>query len=184
MFISPKVAINEGWITYRDLDDNIEAWEANKFISPNAIDFPLSTVYTIASDNAFIVAEEGKMMRGGVVHSPVVDRQTEKEYWNLAANSVYDCLSDMYVRIPDGVACQLIIRSTLSRNGLFITSGLYDQGYQGSIGFALHNRCGLAKIGVDTRVGQIIFTEAQTSGKLYEGGYNHAAGTLAHQEEN
>lgn len=176
MFISPRVAIENGWIKYRDFSD-YDHWTTANFVSPNAIDFPLSKVFSIAEANAFIVAEEGKVMRGGAPFNPVTDRATGKDYWNLAGNSVWDCLSDMYVDVPDGVACMLITRSTLSRNGLFLTSGLYDSNFQGSIGCALYNNCsGIAKIGVDTRIGQIIFVESNNEGG-YKGGYNHQPGS-------
>ena len=182
MFISPKTAIEEGWITHPNCT-KLTDWSSNKFLNPNAIDFTLDKVFTIREDNAFIIDEENKMMRGCDEHRTIVDRATSKEYWNMAGDSVYDCMSDLYVEVPDGVACELIIRSTFSRNGIFLTSGLYDTGFKGNIGFALHNRCaGILKVGAGTRIGQIKFVESNSVG-VYAGQYNHAAGTLApHQE--
>ena len=178
MFISPKTAIQEGWVTHPNCKV-IEDWFDHKFLNPNALDFTLDAVYTIASANAFIIDEENKMMRGGAPHLPIADRVTSKEYWFMKGKSVYDCMSDLYVEVPEGVACQLIIRSTFSRNGLFLTSGLYDSGFKGNIGFAIHNNCeGIMKVGVGTRIGQIIFVESASEG-VYAGQYNHEAGTAA-----
>ena len=106
----------------------------------------------------------------------IVDRASGVEFWHLPADCVVDGMSNITVDLPTGVACELIIRSTFNRNGIFLTSGLYDSGYQGPIGFAVHNRSGKAKIGVGTRIGQIKFV-ASDSNELYAGGYNHEAAT-------
>lgn len=174
MFINPKTAISEGWIT--------GIVDPEKQVQPNAIDFTIDKVFSIAVGNAFVISEAGKVMRGGATFLPVKDRSSGLEFWNFKEGTMWDCLSDVYVKVPDGVACMLVARSTFTRNGLFLTSGLYDSGFEGHVGFVLHNRAGLAKVGVGTRCGQIIFIEAQNAGQ-YAGGYNHEAGTLAHQEE-
>lgn len=174
MFIDPRQAIDNGWIS------GIKNLE--KQLQPNAIDFTLDKVFTVASNNDFIISEDGKQMRGGSSFEAVKDRRSEKMFWTLYENSLWDCLSDVYVDVPNGVACMLIARSSFIRNGLFLTSGLYDSGFKGHIGFVLHNRAGFAKVGVGTRIGQVIFVESQNA-KTYSGGYNHEVGTLAHQEK-
>jgi len=166
MFISPEVAIDNGWIK-----GDIQL----KNVQPNAIDFTLDKLYTIDDAAPFVINEENKRMRGGE------EVQTSKEsgitdydgkyYWTLKPHTTYDFMSDFYVEIPEGVACQLVIRSTLNRNGLFLTSGLYDSGFKGHIAGAIHNRSGFAFIEPGTRVGQIIFVESKNAG-MYAGGYN------------
>ena len=177
MFINPKTAIKEGWVT------GIANPEVQ--VQPNAIDFTLDHLYTIA-DKPFVISEGGKSMRGGepVEAYPGLVRPGVEgaEHWNLHASRVYDGMSDMYVELPEGVAAMLIIRSTFNRNGLFLTSGLYDSGYKGHLGFALHNRATApALIAPGTRVGQVIFVSSDSAG-MYAGGWNHDAGTH-HSEE-
>lgn len=167
--ISPKVAIEKGWIK------GIENPE--KQIQPNALDFTIDNLFKIDEDKPFIISEESKTMRGGDKVDPV------EGYWELDGHSVYDGLSNIYVDLPEGVACKLIIRSTFNRNGVFLTSGLYDSGYKGSIGFAIHNRSGKAFIAPGTRVGQIEFYASDKNGK-YEGGWNHEEGTHWSESEN
>lgn len=175
MFINPKIAISEGWITgIRDEEVQVQ---------PNAIDFTLDRLFTIHSTNGFHISEEGKQMRGGSELTPLHDRREGVDYWRLDPNSVYDGVSDIYVKLPDGVAAMLIIRSTLNRNGLFLTSGLYDSGFEGHIGFALHNRSGYAYVGTGTRVGQIIFVQSENA-LMYAGGWNHTEGTHHSDAEN
>ncbi|MHA2402138.1 MAG: dCTP deaminase domain-containing protein, partial [Candidatus Kariarchaeaceae archaeon] len=150
----------------------------------NAIDFTADKAFDVA-DNDFYVSESSKLMRGG---EPIEPRTTFYEStlrasWIIPGRSMIDCLSDMYVDLPEGVAAQLVIRSTLSRNGLLLTSGLYDSGFKGHIGFLLHNLHEHdAVVAHGTRVGQIIFVSSDSAG-TYAGGYNHELGTdLEYQE--
>lgn len=175
MFINPKVAIEQGWVSGIN-NQNVQ-------VQPNAIDFTLDRLFNI-NDNEFIVCKdpanankEMKQMRGGAELAPSPDRRTGVQFFNLDTGS-YDMLSDVFVELPDGVAAMLVTRSTFVRNGLFLVSGLYDTGFKGHVGCVLHNMLGAAKVEKGTRVGQIIFIEASSAG-VYAGGYNHAAGTAA-----
>lgn len=170
MFINPRVAIQEGWITGIANEE--------KQVQPNAIDFTLDKLFHI-NETPFVISEYGKQMRGTAPYHAITDRASELPYWRLKSNSVYDAMSDMYVTVPEGAAAMLIIRSTFNRNGIFLTSGLYDSGFQGHIGFCLHNRSGAeARVFQGTRVGQIIFVESKTA-LMYSGGWNHEQGTFS-----
>jgi len=167
MFIKPTVAIDNGWIKGNFTDKNIQ---------PNAIDFTLDKLFTLNNSKPFRISEEGKEMKGGneVFASP--DVITNIAYWRLDGHTTYDGMSDFYVDIPEGVAAMLIVRSTFNRNGIFITSGLYDSGYKGHCGFAIHNNSGYAYISPKTRIGQIIFVESD-SASMYNGSWNHKDGS-------
>lgn len=180
MFISPKTAIENGWIkgiTNEQLQ-----------IQPNAIDFTLDRLFFGNGDD-FIISKdpmnpskELKQMRMMSESLPIEDRRTGVNLFHIEPSSVYDGMSNMYVEIPEGVVAQLVIRSSFNRNGIFLTSGLYDSGYKGHIGFALHNRSwGRAKIEIGTRIGQITFADSTNVG-TYKGGWNHQQGT--HFSEN
>lgn len=181
MFINPKIAIEKGWIKFPNwMDENFR----NKCIQPNAIDFTLDKVFTVSVNDDFVISETTKKMRGNSILEPRVmtlmsgqQRFDGQPGWELC-DGLYDCLSDFYVDLPDGVAAMLVPRSTFVRNGLFWTSGLYDSGFKGHIGGILHNRAGVACIKPNTRVGQIIFIQSDSAG-LYSGGWNHDAGTNA-----
>lgn len=175
MFISPKIAITEGWITKTGYD-SYDDWNDAKYVSPNAIDFTLDKLFTIHEHNIFRIDENSKLMRGGDEVTTTNDPRFNKDYWNLSPHTSYDGMSDFYVNIPEGVAAMLIVRSTFNRNGIFITSGLYDSGFQGHCGFAIHNNSGAAQVAPNTRIGQIIFVESEST-KMYSGGYNHKSGS-------
>lgn len=180
MFINPKVAIAEGWIT------GIENQDVQ--VQPNAIDFTLDRLFYSNADT-FVISKdpnnpfkELKQMRSMEEHYPIPDRRyPDIHFFHIQPKHYYDALSNVYVDIPQGVAAQLIIRSTFNRNGMFLTSGLYDSGYKGHVGFGLHNNSiGVSKIQQGTRIGQIIFIKSDNAG-VYSGGYNHEQGTGAVQ---
>lgn len=180
MYISPKIAIQNGWIK-GIVDEQLQ-------VQPNAIDFTLDRLF-FANKDEFIISKdpanpkkELKHMRLLTESLPVEDRRTGVKLFNIEPSSVYDGMSNVYVEVPEGVVAQLIIRSSFNRNGIFLTSGLYDSGYKGHIGFALHNRSlGKAKIEIGTRIGQITFAQSANAG-TYKGGWNHEQGT--HFSEN
>lgn len=171
MYINPKLAIENGWIS------GVKNPEIQ--CQPNAIDFTVDRLFTIDKNTDFIISEDGKQMRSSSelnsTDCPGPD-DCRMSGWELQPGTVYDGMSDISVDLPEGVACELIIRSTFNRNGLFLTSGLYDSGYKGPIGFALHNRSGKSFLAPGTRIGQIKFIATDKAG-LYAGGYNHDAGT-------
>jgi deoxycytidine triphosphate deaminase len=74
------------------------------------------------------------------------------------------------INVGEGEAGWVITRSTLNRNGLFITSGLYDSGYHGVMAGVLHVTVGPAKIKKGTRIGQYLSFNAESL-KLYDGSY-------------
>ena len=167
MFISPKTAIDEGWITgITNLEEQIQ---------PNAIDFTLDRLFSINNDQIFIINETTKKMRGGKEILPHSESFDNNDYWSLEPNECYDGMSNCYVKIPKGVAALLIVRSTFNRNGIFITSGIFDSQFSGNIGFAIHNRSGKSLISPGTRIGQIVFIESDSVGG-YKGQYNTERG--------
>jgi len=170
MLINPETAIQNGWITHPECD-TMDDWTERKFLGTNAIDFTIDDLHSIDAHTEFVISNDAKTMRGGseqFVNSSL--------YWTLNANTSYDGMSDMHVNVPEGVACELIIRSSFNRNGIFLTAGVFDSGYSGAIGFALHNMSGLASIRRGTRIGQIKFIQSNSNG-VYAGGYNHLPGT-------
>lgn len=167
MFINPKVAIEKGWVKFPDY---VSEEFKEQCIQPNALDITVDHIFTVNNDTIFQISEDKKAHRGGGKLATDSSNQ-----WYLHSKQSYDIMSDFYVDLPEGVAAQLIIRSSFNRNGLFITSGLYDSGFKGNIGMMLHNMSGPAQITKGTRVCQLIFVSSDSS-KVYAGGYNTAEG--------
>lgn len=188
MFISPQTAIDSGWIKRAD-GTEITA----DYIQPNAIDFTIDRVFTsqlsavpfkVADVNVDGVVKTVKQFPEFEELTPSEDADPKYDrvpLFYLPNGASYDFLSDFYVELPEGVAALLIVRSTFNRAGVFVTSGLYDSGFKGNIGAALHNNGNTsAFVGKGTRVGQIIFVKSESVGS-YTGGYNIEAGEVAAQ---
>ena len=73
------------------------------------------------------------------------------------------------ISVGEGEAGWVITRSTLNRNGLFLTSGLYDSGYNGVMAGVLHCN-GPARIMKGTRIGQYLSFDAESLSS-YDGDY-------------
>lgn len=155
-------------------------------VQPNAIDFSLDQLFhkeptfTYLSNDKSVVkhknhtpveltdAYTARLLNSAQIESLEPDQVTG---WLLQPNMIYDGLSSVYVKVPEGMCALIVGRSTLNRNAVLLTSGLYDSGFEGNIGFALHNRLGTTFIEKGTMVGQIIFFDAETA-HMYKGHYN------------
>jgi deoxycytidine triphosphate deaminase len=129
---------------------------------PNAVDLRVSKIFKM--DGQFLISEDKKVHR--TTEELIPD---EKDWWSLDTG-VYEIVMENIVSVGEGYAGFVITRSTLNRNGVFITSGLYDSGYHGVMAGALHVRGGKTYIKKGTRVGQFIMFEAETL-SLYDGSY-------------
>lgn len=130
---------------------------------PNAVDLRLGKVFAIKED-AFEISNEHKKHRGSVELEPDADG-----YYNLDPGS-YEVVMENIIRVGDDEAGWVITRSTLNRNGCFLTSGLYDTGYHGVMAGVLHVRVGKARIKQGTRVGQYLSFNSEAL-HHYDGSY-------------
>ncbi len=140
-----------------------------KCIQPNAIDIRISAITRIGS-NKIQLSEHYREHRDKLVEQKYLSANTDGEYWDLTRGS-YEFETDHWVKIPDGICGWIVPRSTLNRNGVFISSGLYDSGFENYIGGVMHVMTGTLQLFVNTRIGQFITTRAETN-HLYDGAYN------------
>ncbi len=167
MFISPKVAIQEGWVKFPTwMDETFQ----QKCIQPNALDITCDRLFAINQENTFVLSETTKQMRGSY------EQYAYSDWWDMQPHTCYDMMSDFYVSVPAGVAGIFVTRSTLNRNGLQVTSGIWDSGFVGNLGGVITNNSGITKLAPHTRVCQLAFIKSEDSGILYAGGYNTKQG--------
>ena len=131
-------------------------------VQPNSIDLRVESILQLAS-KPFKISEKEKQHRGS---EPV---RIENGYFYLE-NGTYEIIMEGLIEIGPDEAGFVITRSTLNRNGLFITSGLYDSGYHGVMAGALHVTGGPAYIKRGTRVGQFLLWKAESLAQ-YDGDY-------------
>jgi len=133
-------------------------------IQPNAVDLRVAKVFDIVKNKTFLIDEDKKIHRGSNEITPDKDG-----YWHLSEGT-YEIVMENIITVGQGEAGWVITRSTLNRNGVFITSGLYDSGYSGVMAGAMHITCGPMIIKKGTRVGQFLLFKSETL-KLYDGDY-------------
>lgn len=141
-------------------------------VQPNAVDLRLGKVFKI-SNNLFTIDEEQKVHRGA--EPSVLDTDG---YYTLEVGQ-YEVIMENEIEVGPDEAGFVITRSTLNRNGCFLTSGLYDTGYKGVMAGVLHVNCGPMRIKPGTRVGQYLNWKAEALSK-YDGDYGKGK---AHDEK-
>lgn len=182
MFISPRVAYEEGWITNLSNPD--------RQIGSDGIDLTISKVYQVSTSLRSVITE----CKSTTVHrdlTPVVPQPicetTVSQYlinqlhldpqlkMYFLTDGVYDVEFNEYVKLPQGVAAILCLRSTFVRAGHKMFSGLYDQGFENHAGAVFHCT-GPCSVEENARMAQIVFVRSEGSGELYAGGYNYKVG--------
>jgi deoxycytidine triphosphate deaminase len=136
---------------------------ANGDVQPNAVDLRLGKVFKI-KDNVFTIDEDQKVHRGSEEFEPWSDG-----YYYLTPGS-YEVVMENEIHVGPDEAGFVITRSTLNRNGCFLTSGLYDTGYNGVMAGVLHVNCGIMRIKPGTRIGQYLNWKAEAVSS-YDGDY-------------
>lgn len=131
---------------------------------PNAVDLRLDKVYKIKKD-VFEISNEHKKHRG----TDYELKPDHQGYFFLEPGS-YEVVMSNIIHVGENEAGWVITRSTLNRNGLFLTSGLYDSGYHGVMAGVLHVGIGPARIKKGSRVGQFLLFEAESLSS-YDGDY-------------
>lgn len=135
----------------------------NEDVQPNAVDLRVAKIMKI-NTKPFLIDEERKVHRGS--NELFVE---EDGYWRLEPGS-YEIIMENTIEVGMGESGFVITRSTLNRNGIFITSGLYDSGYHGMMAAALHVGVDVAYIKPGTRVGQYLCFASETL-SAYDGDY-------------
>ena len=132
-------------------------------IQPNAVDLRLGKVFRI-NPETFYIDESEKVHRGSTEVLP-----DAAGYFDLQPGH-YEVVMENEIHVAEGEAGWVITRSTLNRNGVFLTTGLYDSGYNGVMAAVMHVNVGHMRIQKGTRIGQYLCVEAESL-HLYDGDY-------------
>lgn len=131
---------------------------------PNATDLRVKEIFQILPQT-FTITEDEKHHRGSV---PV--RPDNLGFYTLMAGTSYEVIMENIITVGPGEAGWVVTRSTLNRNGVYLTSGLYDSGYNGVMAAVMHVTSGPMRIKAGTRVGQYLSFDAEAL-HSYEGSY-------------
>lgn len=133
-------------------------------VQPNAVDLRLGKIFPIKKE-MFEISNEHKKHRG-----TEEALQPDADGYYLLEPGEYEVVMENIINVGEGEAGWVITRSTLNRNGLFLTSGLYDSGYHGVMAGVLHVTVGPARIKEGTRIGQYLNFNAEAL-HSYDGDY-------------
>ena len=136
-------------------------------VQPNAVDLRLGKVYAIKWERPFEISNEYKIHRGSIEIMP-----DQQGFYNLGPGS-YEVVMENEVDMAEDEAGWVITRSTLNRNGIHLTSGLYDSGYKGVMAGVMHiagNQLTKTRIKQGTRIGQFLCFKAEALSS-YDGDY-------------
>lgn len=132
-------------------------------VQPNAVDLRLGKVLMIRP-STFTITEDEKIHRGAAELQP-----DNNGYFVLPQGS-YEVVMENIIEVGEGEAGWVITRSTLNRNGVHLTSGLYDSGYRGVMAATMHVNAGPMRIKKGTRIGQYLSFNSESL-HMYDGSY-------------
>jgi len=132
-------------------------------LQPNAVDLRLGKVFAM-KPRMFTLDEDQKIHRGSE------ELVVEADGYYLLKEQSYEVIMENEIHVGEDEAGFVITRSTLNRNGCFLTSGLYDTGYHGVMAGVLHINGGRVRIKPGTRIGQFITWKAEALSS-YDGDY-------------
>lgn len=153
MIISPKTIVGEQIVS--------QLLSIENQVQQNGIDLTIANIQKMAGIC--------QLYRDSRKTPELEDVDFDENECVLLYPGTYDVTFNEYVAIPNEMCAQIIQRSTLNRTGNFITSGLYDAGFENHIGCVLHvtNPISLQR---GARLAQIVFSVAE-EGELYNGIY-------------
>lgn len=135
----------------------------DKDIQPNAVDVRVGRVFRIHG-GTFTLSEDVKG------HLEKEEIQPVDGYYNLVPGR-YDIVMQNEVEVSENECGWIVPRSTVTRNGFFIVSGLYDSGYKGVVGGCLHAWMPM-KLQQGVRIAQFVTANAEMLNK-YDGDYGN-----------
>ena len=142
---------------------------------PNAVDLRLSKVHRI-NYKIFELSEDKKVHRGSEQMWP------DESGWYYLLPGHYEVIMENIINVGENEAGWVITRSTLNRNGVFLTSGLYDSGYHGAMAAVLHVTIGPLHVKQGTRIGQYLSSDSESL-TTYNGSYGFDSTGKPKQDE-
>lgn len=141
-------------------------------VQPNAVDLSVCRVFKMEGD-CKLLGDNTKIHRSHVCIEP-------QDGVYVLEPGVYEVQLNETIEVGENECGYVIVRSTLSRNGITLSSGLYDSGYKGPMSVLMTVTCGKLTIEKGTRIGQYLNFHCK-SVKLYNGSYGFGKSDLANK---
>lgn len=137
-------------------------------VQPNGVDLRVDKIYQI-SGHAHL-GEDSKMNYSDMQKSEAFNKEG---FYELKPHLQYMVDFHETVSVPEGYCAIIYPRSSLLRVGSFITSALWDTGFQGQLGASIRTLNPIS-IAAGARLAQIVFNKAAFNGHRYDGRYQGA----------
>jgi deoxycytidine triphosphate deaminase len=132
-------------------------------VLPNSVMLRLSKVFKMAA-STFKIDDNQTVYRGSYEIKP-----DPLGYFNLAEGS-YEVVMSNEIVVGENEAGLIVTSVDLIRNGVFLTSSLYESEYEGLVAAVMHVTCGPMRIAKGTKIGQYVSFNSEVV-KKYEGQY-------------
>ena len=143
-----------------------------KQIQPNAVDLTIDKVWSLEKGMFMLDGDSKHSLPRRAVH-PIVRQTDGNEFFRLK-NGTYLVVFEQTVQMGPDEAGIVVCRSTLMRNGVWMTSALYDSGYRGHMHAGLTVAQGIEFIFPrHERLAQFLCFEAEAL-RQYDGIYQEA----------
>lgn len=142
-----------------------------KNLAQVGLDIPVHELHLLDNTSPSRVNDKKRKFAKRSIVEPI-----EGEYI-LYPGRYYEWVSKVRVKMPENIAGLVVARSSMLRAGVFVTAGVFDPGYEGSIGGFLWLHNGIVAIGENERVAQFLPIQA-SSCQLYNGVYQGSALTM------
>lgn len=116
------------------------------------------------------IAERGivKMSEYAQIQQVGIDLSLSEDV-DLQSGQSVNILLNETIALPDDIYADFKQRSSYSRKGIFVTTGIYDPGYEGSLGCSIYNMSGTpVHIDKNERIGQLLCYKADAASS-YDG---------------
>jgi deoxycytidine triphosphate deaminase len=133
-------------------------------IQPNACDLRLDRVF-MPRGGEFTITNDSKEH---LVQDEILPDKND-DFFTLYPG-YYTVEYENQITVGEKEAGFVIARSTLVRNGVYITTGLYDSGYRGKMVSGMHVTTGTMRIKRGTRIAQYLCFDAESLNQ-YNGDY-------------
>lgn len=132
---------------------------------PNGVDISLGHVFRIDKTQPFTLTADNKKE-----HHSKSRVAPDKDDFFMLSEGTYEFVALNEIKVAENECGYVIVRSTLNRNGIILSSGLYDSGYEGKMVGTLHVMVPYVRLQKGCRIGQYISFAAECH-KQYDGSY-------------
>lgn len=131
----------------------------DEFVQENSVDVRIDKLFAIRPDT-FVLEKEDEVER---VHRSIVELKTDDDDFWLVQPGVYEFVSNSSIQMGRDECGWIITQSTLNKNGCYVSTRLFESGFDGLINGTLVVNGGPLQIQRGACVGQFVCQKAENT---------------------